>query len=480
MILCCIIDTSNIISLCMTNTERGCLWSSNSGLPPDFVSHSDSASVSVPLSFELLLDELNRNRSDALDALDPTDRALCLLVTRCILFRGPSLVNELVKRNGVTPSTVEILAGILSETGQSGACDSKAQSNINNGDLRAVAGSAFLDCIGSSHFAQQKLRSSPELLCSLPIVMVVPRLVSAVSANMDRTDVVTAILPAITRILVSSLPDKIDELVRVIIESINRCDEATVASDDDQKLDKPDAMPSSKLCRKIAGSWRRTLLDNPACDLNALAEVLSAIAKAMFADPSSSVPLTLFGSVVGDDLSLQISNDEQASSVFLAMKNLINQSVNGLCSAASVDNETDDAGNIYSRLSPLLLLRRLPVRYFKVAWRASSKDRESFELMLSKLADQLADRLSIPGHLKAVFSPEERRLAAEIAGRCLPFCEHSSPICSCYERICVPAFSSALRTFSAKDESATVFTRVASHRSCSSVHLLHSYTASRR
>jgi len=437
------------------DADRGNLWSSSNGLPPDFVDGSGSASTTVPSSFELLLDELKRdsaNEAEDTDALETTQRALCMLVARCIVFRGSSLIEELVQRNGARSSTVEILADILSETGR-GAPDvrpDESQFGSDDQDIATVAGNAFLDLIGSSRYAQKKLGLSPNLLCTLPTAMVVPRLIAIANANMDSIDVVTVVTSTITQILVSSLPKGAEEFICVVVASLGRCDdEETVATDGNQNGSKKGISRSGRVCLKIAGPWRRTLLESPSCGTNGFAEILSAIGSAMFADPSSSVPLTLLGSVVGHDLSL-LGNDDEALRVYSSVVALVQQCVDELDKAGGVIGKADESTSIYSRISPLLLLRRIPSGYYKVAWSNAVNGREEFELLLSTLANQLADRLGIPRRATnqslISFSAEERQLTAEIAGLCLPFYDVASSSCCCYPRICYPSFLSALRT----------------------------------
>ena len=85
-----------------------------------------------------------------------------------------------------------------------------------------------------------------------------------------------------------------------------------------------------------------------------------------------------------------------------------------------------------------------------MAWSTSLDDQEERETTFSQLVNQLSDRLDIPSLESSpkdvTFTAEERQLAAEIAGRCIPFYDQASPSCSCYQRICFPSFTSTLCT----------------------------------
>jgi hypothetical protein len=172
----------------------------------------------------------------------------------------------------------------------------------------------------------------------------------------------------------------------------------------------------------------------------------------MFVAPSSTVPLALLGCVVGDEALLDISTQDESLRVSFAVVSLIRDSLKEMVRAdetvgksVNAHKETKEQEGVFSRLSPLLLLRRIPNAYYNTAWRSISGDYQDLEPLLSQMADQLAARLDIskpPEQSNVSFTADERRLAAEIAGRALPF--YASPSCSCYHKICGPAFSSTL------------------------------------
>lgn len=77
------------------------------------------------------------------------------------------------------------------------------------------------------------------------------------------------------------------------------------------------------------------------------------------------------------------------------------------------------------------------------------------KVLLQRLAEHLADRLGIKSKAtteeSSTFSSEERQMAAEVAGRCLPFDEILSDVAleaedccgptSCFQRVCIPGFA---------------------------------------
>jgi hypothetical protein len=289
---------------------------------------------------------------------------------------------------------------------------------------------------------------SPELLSGLPIAMVVPRLVLCGDSEEISNETITVVTAALTQIMVSSLPNNVDKFVHVFVEALLRCDEKDTAESSCEE----ENLRSKKLCQKVAGKWRRCLLQNPVCGMHGFANVLSSIANAMFVAPSSTVPLILLGCVVGNEPLLDISAQGESLRVYFAVVSLIRDSLKEMVKAGekagtsvSTYGERKEQEEVFSRLSPLLLLRRIPSAYYNTAWRCISGEYRDLVPLLSQLADQLLARLDIskpPKHSNASFTADERRLAAEIAGRALPF--YALPSCSCYHKICGPAFLSTL------------------------------------
>lgn len=447
----------SLVSLLLFFLQRSHLWSSSNGLPPDFVHDETSASSSptIPASFHLLLDELKHIDTNDLITMEPREKALCFLVARCIEFRGPSLVDELVTRNGLRSTTIEVLAKILSDTVQIDLSRKGSNEVADDSNLLTRVGGAFLGCLGSSRYAQRKVMLSPEMLSGLPIAMVVPRLILCGDSDGISNDAITAVTAALTQIMVSSLPNDVDKFVHFFVEALLQCDERMVATKAGQNTAsscEEENLRSKKLCQKIAGKWRRCLLQNPLCGMHGFASVLTSVSNAMFVAPSSTVPLALLGCIVGDEPLIDISVQGESLRVYFAVVSLISNSLKEIVRAGEIagmsgnaHRERKEQNEVYSRLSPLLLLRRIPYAYYNTALRCVSQDYRDLGPLLSQLADQLSARLDIskpPKHSNVTYTADERRLAAEIAGRALPF--YALPSCSCYHKICFPAFSSTL------------------------------------
>ena len=99
---------------------------------------------------------------------------------------------------------------------------------------------------------------------------------------------------------------------------------------------------------------------------------------------------------------------------------------------------------IFDRLAPLLLLRRTPSFLLRRLW----EDETAFPY-LSRLTNALAERMDSGVWSRDTVTPEERRLAAAIAGHALPYSTSSEKAgLSCFQQLCVPAFRMLLEASS--------------------------------
>jgi hypothetical protein len=209
---------------------------------------------------------------------------------------------------------------------------------------------------------------------------------------------------------------------------------------------------SDWLSTAIFPMWSKHIADNISSD-ETLSKAMTTIAKVMFELPSSNLCLIAFGTLVETISECSTLNhcfnDRIASgtSAFIG------------CCIAQLDRtlKSDLDGNensLFHRLAPLFLLRRLPGLFYHTLLHA-----DGHEELLASLADRMAIRLDIPDNLSknhritVKFSPDERRLSAEIAGRALPLdtteyrCVHDLRL-SLSDRFCRPIFRTALERIS--------------------------------
>lgn len=309
-----------------------------------------------------------------------------------------------------------------------------------------------------------------QVRCLLNILSSLP----ASNAPSDRDTLVTNLVDSLTSSVelnwvgqtISSSNSVIELIVDTLVSPADGANgQATSVSSVNKEIE--------ELCSRLGLSLRRKLLKNR---FNLL---LDSVGRAMFRHPSSTAPLSLFGAIVGENHNYDgYAQKEFAHSIVKAAITLISLSVEELDVAGTgckeiqqgADNEVDtlpsSQSDIFRRLAPLLLLRRTPPNVFRIAYKESRNfeiEQQLLHDLLLRLADHLVIRLDIGAKANSAstgsdvnFSSEERRMAAEIAGLCLPFyTEIQSDLVSCFDAICVPAFTDVITVLRSLDPETT-------------------------
>lgn len=213
------------------------------------------------------------------------------------------------------------------------------------------------------------------------------------------------------------------------------------------------AAESSKdlVCSKFCDRWRCVLLKDAKLPDTGFADLLAAIARAISCHPSSVALLAFFGAIVGDDIPVNLSSIECTRfRVMLAVDRLFKFFADKMDEMQNIEHE------IFRKLSPLLILRRVPISYFIISKEeAKMRIPSEFHIVSMQVLDYLASMLEIgpsSDHKHAV--PEERRLAAEVAGRAIGFGQGIQPdkqpastsqVCSTFHCICAPSFRALIQ-----------------------------------
>jgi hypothetical protein len=214
-------------------------------------------------------------------------------------------------------------------------------------------------------------------------------------ANSESDNICSSLL---VFLLQASPPDQPSEYVTMIIDCLQ---------------DQPDKAP------RIGQPWSKSLLESTLVDQERYAVVLESVCKAMFHAPDQMAPLALFGSLVD----ININSLDRINKGVLTVMSTCNQ---------RMESHHDD---MYQRLAPLLLLRRIPSTVYHAIW----QERELLSHELQHVATTLTTQLAkILNDVSTDISPSERKVAAEIAGRCLPF-DLDAPY-STFTVILLPAF----------------------------------------
>ena len=210
-------------------------------------------------------------------------------------------------------------------------------------------------------------------------------------------------------LLEASLPERLDSHIAMIVDALR---------------EQPDKAP------RVGLPWSTLLWESHLVAKDRYASVLESVCRTMFSAPDQMAPLSLFGSLVDGKCH---SIDRIRSGV---------TSVLNSCSQHMQDNYKD----MYQRLAPLLLIRRIPsVVYISLWQREESLDTE-LQDVITILATQMATRLN---ETSTDVSPSERKIVAEIVGRCLPF-DLTSPY-SGFTIVLLPAFQNLARAIQTGD-----------------------------
>jgi hypothetical protein len=435
------------------------LWSDSAALPPDLMCPPPtlaSEGFSVPPSFDALLDVLQSfpTNEGSSTALEPACRAAGNLVARCIIGhnQGMKLVQAIVKRHGLTNSTLHVLATIVMlSSGVAGdVCSLPAAANSDENVLLFAANLLLVNISSSAYLRNFLTNANGQLFASskVPLEFILPRLIQILVKSHDSThekdmaearSSVSSLLTAM--MMVQIRHGDISSFIRILENALQ------TAAVDDSTANAKNAI--GRVCSIFGDQWRRALLDRNQVGEESYGGLLVAIAESMFSSPSSLPALCLFGAVVGDDVTEEFLSDAtRHNRIVVAVEKVASV----CCRELTMHHRAEGPDAIFVRLSPLLILRRIPVIYFRIAREDSHFNGKlgTFGELIS-LSNEMAIRLHI--HEKSEsgginhFSTEERRLAAEIAGRCLSFGAPNeqpsldkSKSCSLFQRICAPVF----------------------------------------
>ena len=360
----------------------------------------------IPPSFIMLMNEL-ASSGDEKDEHDPSLQVLCSLFTRLLLQNLKVLLPYFISRAKFNSSEVRVLVEILSKR-------DKCQ-DLTDGICLSIEQRLF-GLLETNRHLQLILHTHDDVFCLLPLATIVDDLWDILLRN-DASDLVSS---AVSKLLTDTIVQRAALESNAIITRIVIC-LTRINNDTDSRV-----IGSQRLSKglKFCGKWRKALLTNKACGDEAYAYFLLACGRAMFGDPSNGIILQLFGSLL--DGKIIVSNDLGNVShrrIARATACLVDMCMLEMERQIAKENEdTTAASNMFLRLSPLLLLRKLSHRHFELAY--VERNRDSLHHLASMLARNLG--LSPNDSYTYKLSKEEKRLSADIAAICIPFSSSSS------------------------------------------------------
>jgi len=390
------------------------LWSESSGLP-----QGEETKAAI---FSLLVEVVRKMESrETTDNIDTANPSIYALLAKFVIDGDSTRLDEFVELSGDHPMKVEVLSCIVSD---------------GENKLDQYAATFLFICVGHSSVLRRKMKTT-SLFRHLATEFLVPLIIDVTCTLTNNDSTSKEIFDALS----NSMSQKLEECLRS--NEINHFVDSFV-----EKLLSIEVScesKASKICECFAPRWREVLLVE-SLGLGGYCQVLLAIARAVLRSPSSVGLLAMLGLFVGEPANYDFDSQRSRQSVFFGIRSVVQ-----LCSHHLQDtSQSESRCDIFKRLSPLLLLRRIPSQLYQLAWKFSFGN-ECFEKAdtvstLSLLANEISARLTFE-EPEGCFGPEERRLSAEVAGHCLPF--DIDPACSCFQRICQPAFIKALNGYSA-------------------------------
>lgn len=289
----------------------------------------------------------------------------------------------------------------------------------------------LFDVLPSSKHLQKLLHSNPCILSNLPPHLMVPKCTHLLKNRSISEYAKSAVSKALSHFIEGNAAKLSHEVVVALVSCLRAEDGAT----------KEGAIN----LMKYSECWRKALLYGSLCNHDDYASFLGAISIEMFKDPANSTIFALFAAMVGDgleskDSSLQASSKTSKSRIKTSTMALLRLCLAELNKSQELKDQKED---IFIKLSPLLLLRWIPMLQYDML----HDDKESQSLLMI-LSDIIAFKLRIEHNaiMCMVTTMEERKLLAELASRCFPFSnltQNSMP--SCFTRYCEPVLSSTMR-----------------------------------
>lgn len=411
---------------------RNSLWATSGGVPSDFRALHDikEGSIitddSIPPSFRGIMNEIGTCENESIGVVDPSQMVLCTLTERLLMNRPSILLPYFISHIQFNASEVTVILSILEK-----------RSIIPNqipDRLMLDIEERMLDLLESNTHFQRMIYSKKGIFVATPVKSLVKRLLII----LEKSEVSSLASSAVSRVLSDVIQRNSmqngESIVTEIIAFLNHGDSGT-------KNDTTKSRRSSN-CLKYASKWRNALLADLSCEDEAFSSIVTACGRAMVKNPSNPLILSLFGALIGDGIhQSKDSSDIRMKRIQYATKTLVLLSISEL---ERLDNKVD-RNNIFERLCPLLMLRRIPPHYFRLAHIGISIIEDNY---LQQLSDIIVRKLqlgtsTLSNHADSV-SADERRLFADIAAKCLPFSRiKSSPLKTGFETFCKAIISSS-------------------------------------
>eukprot|EP00986_Skeletonema_menzelii_P011464 scaffold5905_cov137-Skeletonema_menzelii.AAC.4 len=244
-----------------------------------------------------------------------------------------------------------------------------------------------------------KRRATPTLFCKAPYKVILPPILDYMSHRYATTGTdtcSTSISCILCNVMEVNAKEYADDFVHCLIISAQQHE-------------------NHKLIFENNGErWKSLLLESD--EDCAYRNILLAAAKAMVDMPSSTIPLSLFSCLVGMTNDSNLTDSERK--ILIATISVVRFAIDELKLSQDVEEQA-----VFKRISPLLILRRLPRAYYQILHKHIVSDTESSRTIMYELATELAHKIRAHalGNDEGSLAKEEKMLLAQAAGHCLPF-----------------------------------------------------------
>ena len=412
-------------------------------------------------------DENEKQSANDESIVEPTSRALCAVVARVASRRPALLVPFILKMKCREEIRVEVVLNMLEELPSSLPSKHDSKSGNPSEIVYRAASKMILQNIENVSYLRSRICSNPTLFSNAPCEIIIPQILQHLVRHYAKRKS-PASVSSLSGLLCNIMKTKANsghanDFIRCVVSSLHRIDH----TDSSQRPSVTEDKATCYFFNRHGPTWRLALLGGSSWSDSAYREILLATAKTMVEMPSSSTPLALLASLVDSQFHMESSNDDSRdyleNRIFLATSGIIHFAMHQI--SLSRKNDVLNEETIFGRLSPLLLLRRIPRSYYRVVHKALLSGKETRDMVVN-LTTFLSDNLKAHAmkNNRSILAKEEKKLLAELAGHCLPFSNKvayrqclsegakESPV-SLFNNICREPFSDTLNALRDKEKS---------------------------
>ena len=262
----------------------------------------------MPQSFSDLLDglinhssmssndiEMKSTQQQTID-IDPTSRALCMVVAKAALQRPSELLPQILCIKGRIEIKIEVMLSLLDHLSSS-----QSEGDDNDFVYQAVT-KMILENVDIVPYLRYKLRTNPYLISNVPPMIIIPPIVQYLVTNYAQRNSnvgVSSLAGLLCNIMkTNASAGRAEIFIKCLISSLQPTDQIEMNHES-----------RTTFLNKNGSLWRMALLDDSMTSDSAYKEVLMAVTRSMIEMPSSITPLGLLACLVDSQFRLSDGDD---------------------------------------------------------------------------------------------------------------------------------------------------------------------------